>query len=897
MSDPAVDNLVPTLEAWAPFLQDGARAQDIAMTYALPYHSLMMDALWSTWGLSALAIGLIFVLFKLMIAPGWEAWKIISAVVVVYIFSFPVPMDYAEKVVFHSSRLPVSESIAPPSESVLPPFAVKKEKVALGVAVFLYAVNGIEDLLYSVVSFSTEEGEPSPMATFQAMSMSYIDMYDEPSLRQPIDDYYKNCAYLRNEPAYKSIDQKEWLIYGLGGVPTFGYDATMAEAQLVDSTLANSMLGKWIPGIEAIVNAKNSAAGYMSGRDGSQVKAILAASNPTRIPDMPLNQEPYHILSADYWRERAKTNGAESANKLYLSREDADALSEFDHPRGETPDTDLYATNCLELFQIADTAVREMRKGSSSAYLKDLTGALTPRALAVYGASTFGTMRAGAAYAANLQKGNNVYAKSDPNRTRAVSPEDTDGFGTQFKNWLGRIVGGASGAVSETGIWAQSVIKLPDVIMMTVGGTSLLSAILVIFTPILLLAGFATGSLSVISVPLRAILMLKLALVLMFLILKMGTGLLETLSIYWTYSQIVDQVNTYPMLPLMHAAHTGTLILVMAAPPVLGYMLAFGSTTGFSRFSGGRAGAANLAAGAGALYTGAKIAGAVVPGPGQVGAMSSALSGGVKTAAVTSKLGFTPMTSGGPSGSLSGFAERSLRPGGGDGGGRPVLGMQSARQGQGSNSVHQGSVVGTLADAGDRVTSKGAPKASAPGGGPSAGASASPATARSGAPRDSSSRVSSPVSGAQSAPASSASVSVPSSPGTAPVGTAPTYTPAQGPSIPPGSGVLAPVSQRPASAPHRQSSSPGTRSSTNRRPSPNPSSARPSQSTRPSSPQASQSPSRPVDPPRQSAPAPAAPPRGLDRPPAPERPAPKPVGARAIPDGPVKKDPKGLDKP
>lgn len=607
-----VDDLVPLLDAWSPFLQDGTMAQDLALAYGLPFHSLMMNVLWSDLGEIAMIIALIVLVAKFFVSSGTDAWKFVVGFVAVVIFAWPVDRANLGESLFHKNYdIPVQLDPNASSGSAATPRAV-----SLGVAAFLYVFNYIDDALFSVVSLTRQDGDPAPLAAFQAMSMAYNKLFEEPALTRPVEDYYKNCAYLRNDPSVVDssdpIELKEWMVFGLGGIPTFGYEVEDGEIAVVENELANSFFGQYIPGIETGIKVTNSLSNYVSGRSADRVKMILQNTNPMRSPDTAINNEPYRILTSDYWRERARADGGEVADKKFLKAGTAGAppLNDFFHPVGgdQTPDGDLYANNCYELFQIADLAWREMREGVQSAFVPAGTsdGYFTPRGMSVFGASNYGMRQAAHNYYSNFLARSDSFGKMDPNLVRFDSSAE---YYTP-----GAVASELAGLTGDLGIWAQEHIKLPDVIMMTVGGVAILITAIVIFLPIILAVGMAAGSVSVVSVPLRGIIMFKLVLILMFLFLKMGAGLLETLSLYWRYSEIVDQTNVYPMLPLFYAAHNGTLFLTIIAPPVIAYMIAFQTGKGFGGISFARPGATNVAAGTATAATAGVVAGGLTRG-------------------------------------------------------------------------------------------------------------------------------------------------------------------------------------------------------------------------------------------------------------------------------------------
>ena len=639
MADPGVSEVATVLEQYAPFLEDGTMAQDIAMTYALPYHSTMMSLLWGPVGSGFLLLGLSVLVWRALSKGGFDLWQGIVSLLAVILFAWPVSMTTASQSMFHTNY---ATSVPDPDAATGPD---GDGSVALGVVFFMRVVNVIESTLYDAVGITVDQGGASPMAMFQAMSLEYYKMFEEEELLRPILDYSRNCSWIAADPENAGIDPEAWDVYALNGIPTFGRGVSAGRAAQVYSATANSTFVRALP--RFFTEGVFAAYDLLDGEgDAGEVRGILERSNPMQCLDCPINDRPYKILNSEYWSRRARAGGNESRGRTtsFLSVAES-GISNVSHPADPNNGTqpgqsdDYYATNCFELWQIADKSVEQMILGSESGLLPNVSSSMTPLGLATYGATTAGVQRALTDILGNTQANRSVFGKVDPTRFHRTTEDGSYRFEP-----LTDAVSFGAGVLRDVGIWAKIATALPDALMMTIGGVAIVTAVVVILLPVILLAGFISTNLTYVAIPIKIIVMLKLTLLLMYIFMEFGSDFLTTVSLYWTRSMMIGQTNVYPVMPLMYAAHNGALLLALGAPGPLAYMLVFGSTNVLSRFAPSRVGSANLAAGAITAGAAARVAGTVVSG-------GKALAAAGASKAVTSA---TPAAGGAISGGMVG---------------------------------------------------------------------------------------------------------------------------------------------------------------------------------------------------------------------------------------------------
>ena len=559
------DTAVSATKAFRPFFEDGRLAQDLATYIGLPYHSIFVQVFW-TVGLPFLLIGLIVLLWRAVTADSRGMLKHVFGLILVLLVLIPVngSADWVQRSLYHNGG-----AGAPHIDLSTGEADQRELQVALGVVVFSRVVNFLEGGTYNLLRDATAaQRRISPLGVYREMDIAYFSLFGEESLLAPIRDYYRLCGNVRTLPGAESVDDGQWDAVSLNGTATFGREWVAGRRDLKSNPFFNfarawSSQASWVTGkvYSPLAKLMDQVEGYAEGWDrGEDARALLAGYNPYSCgADCAMNERGYRPPDSTFWKQRLTTAAEDS---VPIGTRTIDWGDRFQHPK-ESGAPGAFATNCLELFEIADAAVTEVYEADPGYEEVSITDDLmsASRSARMLGIVTGLNQRI-----SNFTDAENeIGSRTLPGQKIGA----TD---------MGALARSIDAGLKEFGLFKKAALALPDAVMMAIGISAFIPILVILLLPIVALASVIFGATFPLETSFRLIIMGKLVALIMYVIIQLGSAIGELLLGYWEASAVINYQTTYPILPLVYTARTGTLLMALGLPPVLAYMLAFSNS-------------------------------------------------------------------------------------------------------------------------------------------------------------------------------------------------------------------------------------------------------------------------------------------------------------------------------
>lgn len=703
-----------------PYLYDARAAQDVAIYMILPMHSQFLALAFSVYGAALALMFLAWMAVKGLFTGMRQMLLAGLGVVAVFVAAMPIEVQRGDPALYHNSG--ASLQYVPNNT----PASGESYIISLAPYFMLRFVNDIEDLIFPMTSlygdrsgnrgidlgdgvFLPEFRDESPEGVMNALNMNYYSMLGDEEMMKPVQDYLHLCGNVPRDSGTQESLAAEWAAVGLLGSPTLGFNPTPEQARVIldanDRGWFQSMLN---PLRRMGGQARRAAHNYLGNSPATDARRLLSEYHPNRRLGQPINSNGYQLPDEAYWTEVAKSGGQvsnSSQQKTYL-----EAPTNLQHPSLRTGASGssvggpanrgnaFYATNCLELYEIADLSMSQVYDGvgranapgaADAGWFDKATAAVTSTVLPERMLESYSTSQLGIMKAFTDRESTIAGAAGGPlSRISTTSPGDAGNpLDILSQDGMKEAFAGLGALFREGGHFLNLSVKLPDVVLMSVGIASMTAALALMLLPLAAMIGFVSGSISTIVITLRVILMMKLLLLLMFFFLKIGTEATGAMLLYQMQQAIVGQPNMAGVMPFVYTMQVAMIPFVTVVPTILAYMIAFAETRPMSAFSPGAPGQTNLRTGMAAGAAATQLAG----GPANIARAGASAAGAVGGAARGLRSGGG---GGGPSGgggggvvgARAGYEPLSGPPGGGinnrlppptSGGGRPGGGQSS----------------------------------------------------------------------------------------------------------------------------------------------------------------------------------------------------------------------------